>query len=48
VATLNLASIVEQHARRSPDRVALVFGETITSRCCAPTFHIFPRRISAS
>jgi len=28
MATLNLAAVIEQHARRRPDRVALVFGET--------------------
>ena len=28
MATLNLAAIIEQHARRRPDRVAVVFGET--------------------
>ena len=28
MATLNLSSIIEQHARRRPDRVAVVFGDT--------------------
>ena len=28
MVTLNLSSIIEQHARRRPDRLAVVFGET--------------------
>jgi long-chain acyl-CoA synthetase len=28
VATVNLASVIEQHARRRPDRIAVVFGGT--------------------